>query len=46
MKTRFMQRSAVDYTNTTWWPEAKPTFSKQITSALKQNIRDRLALKA
>lgn len=45
MKTRFMQRCAVDYTNTSWWPEAKPTFSKQITAALKQNIRDRISQK-
>lgn len=46
MKTRFMQRCAVDYTNTSWWPEAKPAFSKQITAALKQNIRERSLLKA
>jgi alpha-ketoglutarate-dependent taurine dioxygenase len=46
MKTRFMQRSAVDYTNTTWWADAKPAFSKQITQALRQNIRDRISQKA
>lgn len=44
MSTRFMQRIAVDYTNTTWWPAEKARFNSQIMSALKQNIRDRKKL--
>jgi alpha-ketoglutarate-dependent taurine dioxygenase len=37
MKTRFMERSAVDYVNTTWWPGVKTRFRKQITDALRKN---------
>ncbi len=39
-----MQRIAVDYTNTSWWPNEKLRFSRQIMGALKQNIRDRRVL--
>ena len=37
MKTRFMERSAVDYVNTSWWPSVKTRFRKQITDALRLN---------
>ena len=37
MKTRFMERSAVDYVNTSWWPDVKKTFRKQITDIIRQN---------
>jgi alpha-ketoglutarate-dependent taurine dioxygenase len=37
MKTRFMERSAVDYVNTTWWLEARSNFRKQITESLRLN---------
>jgi alpha-ketoglutarate-dependent taurine dioxygenase len=37
MKTRFMERSAVDYVNTTWWPYVKTRFRKQISDALRKN---------
>jgi hypothetical protein len=37
MKTRFMERSAVDYVNTSWWPNVKTRFRKQITDALRKN---------
>ena len=37
MKTRFMERSAVDYVKTSWWPNVKTRFRKQISDALRQN---------
>ena len=39
MKTRFMRRSAVDYTNTTWWNDVKDRFKKQIKDSLRKNLR-------
>ena len=44
MKKRMMHRIALDYTNTSWWPNIKDKFNKQIMSALKQNIRERREL--
>lgn len=41
METRFMQRIALDYTNTSWWPENKSRFTKQIIASLRENIKQR-----
>jgi len=44
MSTRFMHRTAFDYTNTSWWPENKARFTKQQSDVLRQNIKEKKIL--
>lgn len=37
IEQRFLHRIAVDYSKTSWWPDHKRQFQKQILSALKAN---------
>lgn len=44
MDKRFMHRIAVNYTNTTWWPEMAEKFKKNIQRAIRQNIREKVKM--